>query len=368
LWQGRLNPICVPMRRRRPQSSHATTVGWDEPDAAERGPSPNALSVVVAIYLSGWIGSFGIVLFDTVAGNAGARGVSQSDLLTFLLAAFIGGVALPHVLEATTGEVGSYGGCVIAMLAGELVRAVLTAVVGLDQLMLPGALGFVVSLATIPWLASCYYVLKRIELRPPVSGGSASAVELASVLVPAAVMLVLCGLAVLAVGGRPFSLAQFSFYFLRSEKSIVEREVGDVHASASCERSRTIPPAPSYDPLMFSNPEHHTIHFYDCRVTFDDGTRLNRCVSYDTTTKILGTGYRGRRMCEAPPLPGENCVGPGCGKAPAAFSLPPCPVEAQLARAAVGSSGASRTLDGEACRESVFDAKGIVEQPHVESS
>jgi hypothetical protein len=83
--------------------------------------------------------------------------------------------------------------------------------------------------------------------------------------------------------------------FFRSETSIIKQDVRDAQSatangvhygvkSVSCKRATAIPSSPSYYPTMFANPEHHTMHFYDCHVTYRNGTQEPWCEARKSTT------------------------------------------------------------------------------------
>jgi hypothetical protein len=191
-------------------SQRALTVssGWEDRPAHRDRLGPSVVSTVAAIYIAGWIGSLATSMFvmSTIAvrsaggGNiAGPTGGADVVWLQ-LVAAFVAGAALPHVLEALTGAVISYGGAVIATLAGAAVGVALYVLLpgGLSAAAAPGLLGLVLSLSTIPSLFVSYQVLRLVELQPRTqsSGRNGSLWELSSVVIPALAVLVFVALSV----------------------------------------------------------------------------------------------------------------------------------------------------------------------------
>jgi hypothetical protein len=133
------------------------TTSWPETKLAERRARPSGLAVVAAIYVAGWVGSIVVTLVVRALGVTSLAGaLAGSDLWWQLASALVAGIVLPHVVEAFTGEIISYGGPIIATLAGGFVTIALELVVGPNGLYVSGPLGYVLSLATIPALIVSY--------------------------------------------------------------------------------------------------------------------------------------------------------------------------------------------------------------------
>ncbi len=296
------------------------TASWEESrlDETRGGPSPGG--VLGAIYLSGWIGGIATIFVVHAFDSVGAGGLEGSGLWWQLASALVAGMVLPHLVELFTGAIVYSGGCVIAMLAGGIVSVVMQLLLGPARLYIPGPLGYALSLSTIPWLAVCYVVLKRVELQAPTGEQrGAGVVELATVVIPAGAILAVLFFGLLASSGRSHATGTrvagrgFADIFGNTETTTVERQLQDIAkqknpaasgglVTASCHPTATTPRSPASDPTFFGNPHNHTMHFYDCSVTLmPQGTSQPWCVRYDLNRRVVDRGYVGNSQCEGPP-------------------------------------------------------------------
>ncbi|HUO73423.1 MAG TPA: hypothetical protein VMU39_21820 [Solirubrobacteraceae bacterium] len=279
-------------------------------------PAPSTAAVLTAIYASGWVGGFAVtsVVYVTNAVTDGSlAGPSDISVWSVLASALAAGLALPHVLAWLSPSSISARGAMIAMLAGGLFDIVAGALVPVERLAFPGALGLVLSVTTIPWLFVCYLTLRLVELRPAARDRTTvGPTGLLSVTVPVLACLavvVLCVVSLRATSGRlggsdVFHLSSGSSMSTADELNVagtqMARMLNEPHGDGRAHVTLTgvTCTKTSARPAFLDGQLGGRL---DCTADYANGYQGHWCAAFDTHHGgQLLTYYEGRRMCEGP--------------------------------------------------------------------